>query len=342
MNQTKIKLVQSTKLYKLIITNNLERQIRLLCNKFKTVEWSGILFYDYSGSFKEDNLVLTTRDLYLMDIGTSTYTEFKMSSDVISYMTENDLLDSQMGLIHSHNTMNAFFSGEDQNTLKLEGTDRNNFLSLIVNNAGDYNAAITRNIKIKTASHTESNYEFFDKGINNTIKDDVVNKNIIEYFNLKIKKPNLFPNKLLENRIKEVKENSKKNLSKEGVKKQSALPLVYNGYNRIVNSNDDELYPKEYNYKKTAAQLVNSLLHLPVYTDEEDYLNKIEETLNELDYMETEYTEEDKYSVYSNMIDILYSIPKTKFNEICIEYINKILNNSDVYTSTTGCYYPED
>ena len=57
---------------------------------------------------------------------------------------------------------------------------------------------------------------------------------------------------------------------------------------------------------------------------------------------ETEYTEKDKYSVYSNMVNILYKLPKTKFNEICIEYINKILNNSDVYTSTTGCYYPED
>ena len=50
---------------------------------------------------EEENLVITCKDIYVMDIGTSAYTEFDMSPDVISYMTDNtDLLDCQMGLIH--------------------------------------------------------------------------------------------------------------------------------------------------------------------------------------------------------------------------------------------------
>ena len=40
-------------------------------------------------------------------------------------------------------TKMTFFSGTDLNTLQEEGSDMNNFLSLIVNNAGQYTAAIT-------------------------------------------------------------------------------------------------------------------------------------------------------------------------------------------------------
>lgn len=83
-----------------------------------------------------------------MDIGTQAYTEFDMNPDVIAYMCENpELLDCQMGLIHSHNNMSTFFSETDTATLKEEGRDRNNFVSLIVNNAGTYTAAITRRVK---------------------------------------------------------------------------------------------------------------------------------------------------------------------------------------------------
>ena len=70
-----------------------------------------------------------------------------MSPDVVSYMANNsELLDCQMGLIHSHNNMSTFFSGTDIRTLEEEGLDRNHFVSLIVNNQGSYTAAITRKL----------------------------------------------------------------------------------------------------------------------------------------------------------------------------------------------------
>ena len=43
----------------------------------------------------------------------------------------------------------TFFSGTDQSTLLQEGSDRNIFVSLIVNNAGTYTAGITRKISAK-------------------------------------------------------------------------------------------------------------------------------------------------------------------------------------------------
>lgn len=83
-----------------------------------------------------------------MDIGTSGYTQYAESVDILSYRVEHNLLEEgiQEGLIHSHNTMSAFFSGTDQSTLNKEGAEANHFLSLIVNNAGQYVARFTRKV----------------------------------------------------------------------------------------------------------------------------------------------------------------------------------------------------
>ena len=87
--------------------------------------------------------------------------------------------------------MPTFMSGTDLNTLQEEGSDMNNFLSLIVNNAGQYTAAITR--KVKHIPHvTETlEYEFFGDGTINLGTDeyDAVESYEIEYFFLDIEKP---------------------------------------------------------------------------------------------------------------------------------------------------------
>ena len=61
-------------------------------------------------------------------------------------MCNNDLLDCYIGLLHSHNHMGSFFSGTDTDTLKSEGMTMPHFVSLIVNNSGEYSAAITSKI----------------------------------------------------------------------------------------------------------------------------------------------------------------------------------------------------
>lgn len=92
--------------YRLVIPEEVESKIRFLCDKIHDVEWSGTLFYNIEGTFEDNNLVATCKDVYLMDIGSAAYTEFNMSPDVISYMAQNpELLDCKTGLIHSHNNM---------------------------------------------------------------------------------------------------------------------------------------------------------------------------------------------------------------------------------------------
>jgi len=95
-----------------------------------------------------------------MDIGTATYTEFSESPDIISYMIDKDLLDTRVGLVHSHNNMETFFSGTDTATLKQEGLNHNHFVSLIVNNRGTYSAAITTVTTSKFKEIVQENYKY--------------------------------------------------------------------------------------------------------------------------------------------------------------------------------------
>lgn len=91
----------------MFIPKEVEAKIRHLCSVVHDVEWSGTLFYRYNGSLDDGTFKVTCVDLFVMDIGSSVYTEFKESADVISYRIDNDLLgdDIMEGLIHSHNNM---------------------------------------------------------------------------------------------------------------------------------------------------------------------------------------------------------------------------------------------
>ena len=83
--------------------------------------------------------------------------------------------------------MSTFFSETDTATLREEGRDRNNFVSLIVNNAGTYTAAITRRVKSKQIKESVS-YEFFGDGEKQDTKKYVSDADEIEWFYLKIEK----------------------------------------------------------------------------------------------------------------------------------------------------------
>lgn len=173
--------------FKIIIPEEVEKKIRYTCQRIWKDEWSGTLFYKPEGSFEDGTLAIRCVDIYVMDIGTAAYTEFDMSPDVISYMTDNpDLLDYQMGLIHSHNNMSTFFSGTDTATLKEEGIDRNHFVSLIVNNEGTYTAAITRRLKSTKVIEEQFSYPTFEDSEIVDSKSYEVESEELQWFYLKV------------------------------------------------------------------------------------------------------------------------------------------------------------
>ena len=199
-------LVKQSSTYKIIIPDKVERMIRFLCEKVWNTEWSGVLFYTPTGTFEDDNLEIHCVDILPMDIGSTTYTEFAMSPDVISYMAQKpELLDCKMGLIHSHNNMSTFFSGTDTATLQEEGNERNHFVSLIVNNEGKYTAAITRKVEYTTVVKSIS-YEGFSGKVN-LEEEEEYNDKEIEYFylNVQIENPNDEVFTELSSRIDEIK-----------------------------------------------------------------------------------------------------------------------------------------
>lgn len=175
----------------MVIPETVEAKIRYLQNKFPSTEWSGVLFTTHTGSFEAGDLVITCQDLYPMDLGNSTYTEFFMSEEVTAYIAEHsdELWDCDMGLIHSHHSMTTFFSGTDQATLRSEGNDTNCFVSLIVNNEGTYTAAITRKLHLSEQREAQGSYEFFGEGaVPYSIPSSKTEHDIIEYFMLDIEK----------------------------------------------------------------------------------------------------------------------------------------------------------
>lgn len=147
--------------FKVIVPANVEQKIRTACVVSPKTEWSGVLFFTYKGSIEGGDLEIICKDILPMDVGTATYTEWHANEEVIAFICDNELYGCQMGLIHSHNTMATFFSGTDVGTLQAEGTDRNTVVSLIVNNEGTYNAAITRRNYVTGKVIETVNYSLF-------------------------------------------------------------------------------------------------------------------------------------------------------------------------------------
>ena len=140
--ETKLSLQNNPNSYTLIVEESLEFKIRKLLKDIHNIEWSGILFYTIEGSL-DTTITVKCKDLLPLNIGSGAFTSFEVDAKIVSYVAEHELYDCMQGLIHSHHNMATFFSGTDTNTLLKEGSDSNNFVSLIVNNEGTYNAAIT-------------------------------------------------------------------------------------------------------------------------------------------------------------------------------------------------------
>lgn len=200
-------MTKSATTYRMIIPKEVEEKIRCICRKVWRDEWSGVLFFTVEGAFEDNSLIIRCEDIYVMDIGSGSYTEFNMSPDVASYMASNSqLLDCQMGLIHSHNNMDTFFSGTDIRTLEEEGLDRNHFVSLIVNNRGDYTATITRRLTNKCITESFCYPSFGNIQISETRNSRGSSAEELEYYYLDIEIEGYSKYTELESRLKEIEE----------------------------------------------------------------------------------------------------------------------------------------
>lgn len=135
------------------MSNNCESKIRTACQQFPSREWSGAAFYKitYLNGKDKDSASLSdiridVLDFCLQDIGSAAYTEYDLDENTASYLADHidTLLGAKIALLHSHNSMKAFFSGTDLNTLHEQASQCNNVLSIVVNNDGNYVAKFTQ------------------------------------------------------------------------------------------------------------------------------------------------------------------------------------------------------
>jgi hypothetical protein len=111
-----------------------------------------MLFYETEGEFGQEGFKITAQELFPLDIGTQTYTEYQTSDpELIKFMMSNTAARGmKKGHIHSHNNMGVFFSGTDNEELGENCGYHNFYLSLIVNNKNEMCAKIAFKAKIKS------------------------------------------------------------------------------------------------------------------------------------------------------------------------------------------------
>lgn len=210
-----LELVHRQDIFKIVIPAGVEKKIRFLCKNIWDVEWSGVLFYKVEGAFEDKSLTIRCVDLFQMDIGASTYTEFSVSPDMAAYMVDHpELLEEGIyqGLIHSHNNMATFFSSTDTATLSAEGNDMAHFVSLIVNNAGKYTAGVTRKYKCVQTVSEKYTYPTWNGEVKEGVETFDIEEEKLEWFNLDIVFKDAtddFETEMME-RLKEIKESKKK------------------------------------------------------------------------------------------------------------------------------------
>lgn len=149
---------------KLVVSQKVQTQINVLHRKVGAIEWCSILVYSkVAGDISDPStLVLRAEDMYLMDIGTGAATDAKIDSETLLTLYERfpGLYDGsqKQGMIHTHHTMDSFFSGTDWSELNDNSPLHNYYLSFIVNFAGKfvakvaYVAEVSSTLKFRNAS----------------------------------------------------------------------------------------------------------------------------------------------------------------------------------------------
>lgn len=213
-------------------------------------------------------------------------TNFILNMQVINkfyYKNKNLGIKSPKDNNQSHQGFKAYFSGTDINTLREEGNDTNHFVSLIINNEGEYCAAVTRKVtnkyNLNITGNVTSSYNSWDnvpkEKVSKVKRKKEEEKSFIEYYMLQINKEEspYIPDSL-EVRLNELvnkKNNRNSRLSYWG---------NYNGnYNNRGFNND---------WIRNTGKSISNSSQLSLFSNDDNYENKYA-FINELSEEAKEY-----------------------------------------------------
>lgn len=242
---TSLPVMNMKKRGKLFLSEDLKNQIDFLHEKCDK-EWSGILLYKIEkGSIKNaEELEILAEDMFLMDIGTATSTEYDFKGEDLNKLYEyNEKADAikmidepkerlRMGLIHTHHSMDSYFSGVDLDELQENTPNYDQYLSLIVNYAGKFVA--------KLCFIVEAANGYSVKNMDNVVFKSLTSNYLIHIdLDVKVRKDKVLPEKVI-NRYDEVEKANRK-------------PVIIHYPNRHT--------PKTYSYpKKHKIEIVSFII----------------------------------------------------------------------------------
>jgi hypothetical protein len=305
------------------ITQNLQKLIDYLHFKIGSTEWSGILFYKLTGGNIKDlkNLEFTADFVYPMNIGSSAYTEFDYNEDVINaYDTYPEGMEMSTALIHSHHSMQAFFSGTDSTELKDNASHYNYYLSLIVNFSHVYCAKVAFPSKTEVVSKF-SIRDSFGKFFNRSSKKE---ENSILIGDLRVViENNVETPEWIEERIKVLEE-----------KKKNSVVTTYSNF--TVNESINKEYPQYgrnsriYNdFDTPTRNLYEKYSKKKDYTNSNkgvDYRNKSSQFLSALINLNPDKTKED-------LSDVLTQLNKLSEDEMGVYEVSLDTNIEIIHAS---------
>lgn len=320
-----LKILELASSPRLIISKELQTKITYLHNKVGKDEWSGILLYKIvSGDIKDpDNFILKAEDLFLKDIGTSTYTEYEFDeNDLDMYEEIPNAIEMKLAHIHSHHNMQTFFSSTDTQELQDNAPNHNYYLSLIVNFDCQWCAKIAF-IAEKTGGDIIFNGSTGNK---ETLK--LKGEKVLVTLDCTIE---LEVDEIFKNRFQKIKEE----------KEKKEVPVVYNNYmyNNFYNKNDDyfgaendkqlnldfQKYSKSKDHSITNEEKIKEFLcKLLAYNPKK--IKTLYQTLTDLRFLKKNEIEK-HLDVILSRIDHCYSeVFKRKLEEIDYEEVEVCLN----------------
>ena len=281
-----------------------QKKIDYLHKIYKSVEWSGFIYYRIVGDnhILSENLELEVVDFFPMSVDSSAYTEFKAAQLEASNSVDFQNLEFsglRKGVIHTHHNMNTFFSGTDldeiyDNTaffstvLGDESRPIDFYLSMITNIANNTIARVIKSATIKQEITTKVNKSItkrtstigspFYESLNNVeeeeqlVPETTTTINTVEYYyrdcNVVVDRDTTIPEGFIERFVNELAFMNKK--STQAVKthypnSNYSGTSYYGTGTTVVNSNNSK------SSATTVAQSYNQMRFPYEQDDDEEY-----------------------------------------------------------------------
>lgn len=239
-------------------------RIKFLCAEVPVrQEWSGVMFYKVKGpglsNIKETTVEVI--DILALNIGNSVFTKYESDEPrLLDYILNHPELTEEgvyRGHIHSHHEMTTSFSGTDIEELIESAEYFNVFVSLIVNNAGNYSIGFSTMVESNEKVKATNNLVNWN---GTQIEERVMNEDtykIVRFNWAPIESVNkLEPGGEFINSVDSLIENYN-NKSKKSIQKE-LFGVLSTPSNTIVSNN---LHTTEYNLKQAICRIISCSLY---------------------------------------------------------------------------------